>query len=125
MGKWTRARVRMEHEGISKRELCRQEEISDKTLPQILTYAAPPGYRKRGERPRPKIGPYVDRIFRILVSDEGVPRKQRHTAQRIFERLRDEEGYTGGYTQVKESVRELRPRVGEVHIPRQQAPGEA
>ena len=48
MGKWTRARVRMEHEGISKRELCRQEEISDKTLPQILTYAAPPGHRKRG-----------------------------------------------------------------------------
>jgi transposase len=77
-----------------------------------------------GERPRPKIGPYVDRIFRILVSDEGVPRKQHHTAPRLFERLR-EEGYTGGYTQMKEAVRELRPQVGEVHIPRQQAPGEA
>ncbi len=45
-----------------------------------------------------------------------LPRKQRHTAKRISERLR-EEGYTGGYTQVKEAVREVRRSGGEVFVP--------
>ena len=52
-------------------------------------------------------GRIVERIRQILEEDKaGAPKKQRHTAKRIFERLR-EEGYTGGYTQVKEAVREL------------------
>jgi transposase len=125
MEKWTRVRVRMAQEEISKRELCRQEEIAYKTLQKILTHPSPPGYPKRPDRPRPKVGPHLDRIFQILLDDRSVPKKQRHTAKRIFERLRDEEGYTGGYTQVKEAVRELRPQVGESHIPLQHDPGEA
>jgi transposase len=125
MSKWTRVRVRMEQEEISQRELCRQEEIAYKTLQKILTHPSPPGYPKRPDRPRPKIGPHLDRIFEILLDDRSMPKKQRHTAQRIFERLRDEEGYTGGYTQVKEAVRELRPQVGETHVPLQHDPGEA
>jgi transposase len=125
MEQWTRVRVRMEQEEISKRELCRQEEIAYKTLQKILKHPSPPGYPKRPDRPRPKIGPHLDRIFQILLDDCEAPRKQRHTAKRIFERLRDEEGYTGGYTQVKEAVRELRPQVGESYIPLQHDPGEA
>ncbi len=48
-----------------------------------------------------KLGPYQERIAAILQAerDENVPKKQRHTAKRIFERLRDE-GCEGGYTQV-------------------------
>ena len=65
------------------------------------------------ERPKPKIGPYLERISDILDSDRELPRKQRHTAKRIFERLQ-QEGYLGGYTQVKEAVRELRRSRGEV-----------
>jgi len=126
MSKWTRVRGRMEQDDeISKRELCRQEEISYKTLQKMLTYPSPPGYRKRRDRRQSKIGPYVDWIRQILADDQGLPRKQRHTAQRIFERLRDEEGYPGGYTQVKVQVRELRPLLGETFIPLQQDPGEA
>ena len=56
-------------------------------------------------RHKPKLGPLLGRIEQILADDEGVPRKQRHAAKRIFERLR-EEGYTGGYTQVQASVAE-------------------
>jgi len=125
MSKWTRVRVRMEHDGISKRELCRQEEIAYKTLQKILTHPSPPGYQKKADRARPKIGPHLDWIFQILLDDRSVPKKQRHTAQRIFERLRDEEGYTGGYTQVKVAVRDLRPQVAEAYIPLQHDPGEA
>ena len=111
MSKWTRVRVRMEQEEISKRELCRQEEIAYKTLQKILTYPSPPGYPKRPDRPRPKIGPHLDRIFQILLDGRLVPKKQRHTAQRIFGRLRDEEGYTGGYTQVKRPCASCVPRL--------------
>ncbi len=70
------------------------------------------------------LGPYVGRIQAILDADQAVPRKQRHTAQRIFERLR-EEGYTGGYTQVRLKVRELKQRRQEVFVPLQHDPGEA
>jgi transposase len=115
----------MEHEEISKRELCRQEKIAYKTLQKILTHPSPPGYRSSSPRRPTKIGPHLDRVFQILLDDRSAPKKQRHTAQRIFERLRDEEGYTGGYTQVKKAVRELRPRVAEAYIPLRQDPGEA
>ena len=60
-----------------------------------------------------KIGPYLDRIAAILKADEDFPTKQRHTAKRIFEVIR-EEGYAGGYTQVKEAVRHLKRITQEV-----------
>ena len=51
--------------------------------------------------------------------------KQRHTASRIFERLRDEWGYAGGYTAVRELVKELTSRNREVFVPLSHPPGEA
>ena len=60
----------------------------------------------------------------ILEDDRRVPRKQRHTAKRIFERIQ-QEGYTGGYTQVKEAVRELKQKGREVFVPLIHRPGEA
>ena len=48
-----------------------------------------------------KLDPFTAVIDQILLEDEGQPRKQRHTAKRIFERLRDEHGYAGGITIVK------------------------
>jgi hypothetical protein len=41
----------------------------------------------------------------VLEADKAEGKKQRHTAKRIFERLRDEHNYTGGYTIVKDYVR--------------------
>ena len=55
----------------------------------------------------------------------GSPGKQRHTAQRIFERLRDEYGFGGGYTTVKDYVREHRRRTQEMFVPLSHAPGHA
>ena len=43
-------------------------------------------------------------IDQILEEDQGVPKKQRHTAKRIYERLRDEHGFPGKYTIVKDYV---------------------
>ena len=55
----------------------------------------------------------------------GLYRKQRHTAKRIFERLRDEHGFTGGYTIVKDYVREHRRHRREMFVPLTHPPGHA
>ena len=54
-----------------------------------------------------------------------MPRKQRHTAKRIFERLRDEYGFEGQYTIVKDYVREHRRRSQEMFVPLSHPPGDA
>jgi hypothetical protein len=48
--------------------------------------------------------PFVGLIDRILEDDKKRPAKQRHTSKRIFERLREEHGYAGGLTIVKDYV---------------------
>ena len=62
---------------------------------------------------RPKLDAFTGIIDGWLESDREVHRKQRHTAKRVFERLRDEHGFTGGYTIVKDYMRE-RERRGRV-----------
>lgn len=65
----------------------------------------PPGYRQQAPRQKLKLGPHLERIKQILKEDQALPRKQRHTAKRLWERLR-EDGFTGGYTVVKDAVRD-------------------
>jgi hypothetical protein len=65
----------------------------------------PPGYRRCRPPARPKLDPFTGIIDQILDDDGSMPTKQRHIAKRIFERLRDEHGYRGGYTTVKDYVR--------------------
>jgi len=74
-----------------------------RTLRKILEHSQPPGYRLARARSQPKLGPYVGRIEQILQEDRAMPRKQRHTAKRIFERLR-EAGYAGGYAEIAMAV---------------------
>ena len=74
----------------------------------MLAFSVPPGYRRTQPPPRPKLGAVTAIIDPILAADRSAPLKQRHTAKRIFERLRAEHGYAGGYTTVKDYVREHR-----------------
>ena len=82
-------------------------------------------YRRQDSPRRPKLEPYTGVIDRILEEDQRVVRKQRHTAKRIFERLRDEYGFGGGYTTVKDYVREHRRRTREMFVPLFHPPGHA
>jgi hypothetical protein len=70
----------------------------------MLQYSASPGYRRREAVVSPKLGPHIAWIDAVLEADRGVHAKQRHTAPRLFDRLRTEEGYSGGYTVVREYV---------------------
>jgi transposase len=88
-----------------------------------MEYSEPPGYRLQEARPKPKIGAYLERIAHIIEEDKSLPKKQRHTAKRIYERIR-EMGYEGKYTQVKDAVRELLRVKQEVFMPLIHRPGE-
>ena len=121
---WTKVRLEVLRGEKSKREILREEGIHWETLKKILTHSEPPGYRLQEARPKPKIGSYLERIAQIIEEDKSLPKKQRHTAKRIYERIR-EIGYEGKYTQVKEAVRELVRLKQEVFMPLIHRPGEA
>ena len=112
-------------EGMSIREAGRQFGLHRDTVRKMLMYSLPPGYQRSGPAARPKLDPYTGVIDRILEEDETRPRKQRHTAKRILERLRTEHAFTGGYTIVKDYVREQRLRTREMFVPLVHPPGHA
>jgi transposase len=125
MENWAEIRRRVLVDGLSRRAACREYDLHWDTLQKILTHPEPPGYRRESPRPRPKLDPFLPVLHQVLQDDKKAPGKQRHTAKRIFERLRDEHGYTGGLTVVKDAVRAWRRTQAEVFVPLAHPPGEA
>jgi transposase len=91
----------------------------------MLTFSEPPGYRRTAPIHRPKLDPFTDQIDQWLLDDKSRHRKQRHTAKRVFDRLRDECGFTGGYTIVKDYIREQKRGGQEMFVPLSHRPGHA
>ena len=120
-------RVRRAHfvEGKSIRQVARDFNLHRHTVNKMLEYSAPPGYQRQQPPRRPKLDPYIPLIDEILRSDQARPKKQRHTAQRIFQRLRDEHGFSGQYTIVKDYVRQHRTSSQEMFVPLVHPPGQA
>jgi transposase len=112
-------------EGKSQRTVAQEFGVARETVRKMLRYSAPPGYRREQPVKRPKLGPWLGVIDAILKDDQNRPKKQRHTAKRIFDRLREEHGYPGGYTIVKDYVRAQKVRKQEMFVPLTHAPGEA
>jgi transposase len=124
MEDWSEIRRRILVEGVSRRQILRETKMHWRTLKKILENSQPPGYRQQKPRRKTKLGAYLGRIEQILKDDQAMPRKQRHTAKRLWERLQ-EDGFTGSYTVVKEVVRELTQKNQEVFVPLDHPPGEA
>ncbi len=112
-------------EGLSRRETGRRFGLDPRTVAKMLAFSVPPGYRRSRPPARPKLDPFVGIIDQILEDDKGRPVKQRHTSKRIFERLRDEHGYGGGLTIVKDYVLGQRQRSREMFVPLRHDPGHA
>lgn len=91
----------------------------------MLRFSVPPGYQRQQPIKRPKLDPLLGVINTILAEDKARPAKQRHTAKRIFERLKEEHGFTGGYSTVKSYVRGEQLRSREMFVPLVHQPGEA
>src|SRR5271167_318180 len=96
-------------EGLSIRELSRKFGVHRRTVRQALDSAIPPN-RKFAARPSPALGPWKATIDGWLTDDETAPRKQRHTARRIFERLADEHGAEVSETSVRRYVASVKKK---------------
>ncbi|MGY2734817.1 IS21 family transposase [Sphingomonas sp. UYP23] len=112
-------------EGHSRREAARVFGLNRETVAKMCRFSLPPGYTRKEPAAKPKLGPLLPVIDAILAADQAAPVKQRHTAKRIFERLRDEHGFAGGYTVVKDHVRFCRARGRETFVPLAHPPGHA
>jgi transposase len=112
-------------EGKSRREAARVFGLSRETVAKMCRYSVPPGYMRTKDPEKPKLGPLLPVIDAILESDKTAPPKQKHTAKRIFERLRIEHSFSGGYTVVKDYVRLARMRAREMFVPLVHPPGHA
>ena len=112
-------------DGLSRREAARVFGINRRTVDKMLMFSVPPGYRRSQPVRRPKLDPYVGLIDAILEADKTVPRKQKHTSKRVFERLRDEHGYAGGITIVKDYIFAAKQRQREMFVPLVHPPGHA
>jgi len=121
------ARVRREVyvEGKSERQVTREYGLARETVRKMLRFSNPPGYRRQQPAKRPKLDPWVGVIDAILEEDREHPRKQRHTAKRIHQRLREEHGFSGGYTIVKDYVRLRKLSQREMFVPLHHPPGDA
>lgn len=112
-------------EGMSQREAAKHFNLSRDSVRKMLSFSAPPGYRRQTAIKRPKLDGFVGVIDGILDADRSAPRKQRHTAKRLFQCLRDEYGFTGGYTIIKDYVRDRERRQQEMFVPLAHPPGPA
>jgi len=99
--------------------------LSRDTVLKMCRFSLPPGYTRSKPVARPKLDAMLPVIDAILEEDRTGPVKQRHTAKRIFERLRDEHGFSGGYTIVKDYVRLARSRSRETFVPLSHPAGHA
>ncbi len=125
VGIYLRVRKACFVEGMSVREAARVFGLHRDTVRKMLKYSVPPGYRRQRPARRPKLDPYKGVMDQILEQDLSSPKKQRHTAKRIYERLRDEHGFPGKYTIVKDYVRERRRHTREMFLPLSHPPGHA
>jgi transposase len=97
--------------GMSIRSLAKRHGVHRRTVRQALADATPPA-RKAPERLAPATGQHVDLVRRWLVADLKAPKKQRHTARRIWQRLIEEEGAQVSESTVRNLVARLRTEIG-------------
>ena len=114
-------------EDASIRALADRHHVHRRTVRQALGRAVPPPRKAYPPRPRPAIDPYVQVIDGWLVADKDVPRKQRHTARRVWQRLVAEHGATVSEVTVSRHVARRRAELGldrvDVAVPQEHLPG--
>jgi transposase len=112
-------------DGVSRRGAAAYFGINRKTVDKMLVFPEPPQHGRSGRLFSGKLTGLTEIIDKILTDDRTVHAKQRHTVLRIFERLRDEHGFTGGITIVRDYVANAKLHSREVFIPLSHKPGHA
>ncbi len=115
-----------EQEDLSIRALAARHGVHRRAVRQALAAALPPPKRQPEGRPAPVLGPYRGLIDEWLTADREAPRKQRHTARRIWQRLVEEHGASVAESSVRQYVRLRRRQIGmpgEAYVPQIHHPG--
>ena len=104
-------------EGWSIRKISRQLELSRQVVRKALKSSEIPNYKQKQARVYPVMDKYSGVVKQWLKEDEQAPRKQRHTAKRIYDRLVTDYGFSGVESTVRRYVAQMRPKAKEVFIP--------
>lgn len=96
-----------ERDGLSIHELSRRFRVHRRDVRRALASAVPPE-RKRPVRPSPVMQPWMPLVEKWLEADRAAPRKQRHTARRVWQRLVEEHGAEVGESTVRRYVAAVR-----------------
>ena len=106
--------IRRDHarEGLSIRALARRHGVHRRAVRQALESALPPAKRTPRGRPAPALGAYRAVVDEWLIADRQAPRKQRHTARRVWQRLVAEHGAVVSERQVARYVHARRRELG-------------
>ncbi len=96
--------------GLSIRALASRHRVHRRTVRDALMDAVPPA-RKQPRRVAPVVGPWEATVRGWLVADLTAPRKQRHTARRVWQRLMEEHGVVVAESTVRHLVARLRVEI--------------
>ncbi len=107
-------KIRRDHEfdGLSTHALARRYGVHRRTVRQALGSAVPPERKRPVGRPAPALGAFREWIDQVLIADQTAPRKQRHTAKRIADRLAEEHGVVVAGSTMRDYVRKRRRELG-------------
>jgi len=113
----------IEHKSI--RQIHRETGCHRRTIRNALSDVLVPQYSLKESRPEPVLSPVKGIIDQWLKEDEKQPLKQRHTAKRIYERLKAEYGFLGAEPTIRKYIGQVpRELHSEVFIPLSYAPGQ-
>ncbi len=110
---------RLRLDGVSQRQIAAQLHISRNTVKKYWDGDAVPWERKEYNRAASVLTPEVISFVRSCLEEDAHcrSRKQHHTAKRIYDRLVDERGFTGGETTVRRLVSQLKEKTQEPFVP--------
>jgi len=108
----------------SVRQIAREFKYSRKTVRKAIMDPGIPVYSRKKPSAKPVMGPYLPIIKQWLEEDRSCPLKQRHTAKRIYDRLKEEYGFPGGERSVRREVSLLREKIPDSHVPQTYHPAD-
>jgi transposase len=97
--------------GKGVKQIARETGHSKNTIKKVIR-GEYTGYKARESQPFPVLDPFRDIIDEWLANDKEQPKKQRHTAVRVYNRLKTEHGFKGAETTVRRYVRQAKQRLG-------------
>ena len=103
---WTKIRNRIQVDGISRRQVARETGISPRTISKILAHTHPQRLAPKRRNFR-KLEPHTASIQRMLKENATLPPRAKLSVRAIYKRIRDDEGFSGGYNTVADYARKM------------------